>query len=91
MGVLPVYWGPPDIHELVPSDSLVDCRSYLHGFTFDVEGLIYDLTHMSFEEYRRRTETLLDWYYSLPVDAHKQSWTKSAHRLGEALRAISGG
>ncbi len=88
MGVLPLYWGPSGIHELVPKDTLIDCRSYLHGFDYDVEGLVYDVTHMSFEEYARRTETLLDWYYSLPTDSHKQSWLKSAHRLGATLQQL---
>jgi hypothetical protein len=90
MGVLPIYWGPPEFHNRLPADTLVDARRYLSGSGYDVGALAYDLRNMSFSEYHRRTERLLDWYYDLPRDSHRRSWVAAAHRMARALLDIAG-
>lgn len=86
VGTLPVYWGPENF--CLPPNTIVDCRSYLRsdGATFDVVQLAYDVTHMDHAEYCRRVSTLLDWYYALPTDSHRQSVTKAAHHLANVIK-----
>jgi hypothetical protein len=87
MGTLPLYFGPDNFHAMLPPDTIVDCRQYLHYDVFDVQELLYDVKSMSFEEYQRRVKTLLDWYYSLPYDANIASWFRAANMLAKRLIA----
>ena len=88
MGTLPVYWGPPDFHDMLPPDTIVDARKYLRDRGFYVADLARDLANMSFSEWYRRTSNLFDWYYALPRDSAHQSWVKAAHHLGARLAAL---
>jgi len=79
MGVLPVYWGPAIFHDMLPDDTIVDCRGR------SAKGILSEVEGMSFWEYRRRVSRLLDWYYELPRDAHEKSWLRAAYHLAERL------
>lgn len=88
MGVLPIYWGAPDFHDKLPSDTIIDARKYLSGTEYDVVQLAYDLVHMDMSEYRRRVSRLLDWYYDLPHDAGHRSALAGARRLGALISKL---
>jgi len=86
-GVLPLYWGPPEFHALLPPDSVLDCRRYLDGGELLVEALLDDALSLSAADYARRVETLYDWHRSIDPDAKKKSALAAAHILGRELTA----
>lgn len=88
-GALPLYWGPTEFHELLPKDTIVDCRCYERAGGFDWHALVYDIINMSADEYARRLSTLLDWYHSLPADAARKSHIAAAHALARTLVAVA--
>lgn len=84
-GVLPLYWGTPDVEAMLPADSAILCRHYAMGNRFQVSRLIQDLEDMTEQEYLRRVNALCDWYENLPRDAHRQSWLQAARLLAEEV------
>ena len=82
LGLLPLYWGPPEMHAQLPAESVIDCRAYRDDDTFRAADLLYDVLNLTETEYRRRVTVLLDWYESLPPD----TWTRS---LAEATRMLA--
>ena len=84
-GILPLYWGPPQIHDILPKESIIDCRSYSHGALFDVDRLIRDVEEMSEAEYCERVERLRDWHRSLPVDAQARSLGRAVDLLAREI------
>jgi alpha(1,3/1,4) fucosyltransferase len=50
-GIVPVYWGAPNVKELIP----YDC--YINGFDFDTEENLYGfLKNMAYKDYRKYLE-----------------------------------
>jgi hypothetical protein len=84
-GVLPLYWGPPEFHAMLPPDSVLDCRRYLDGDGLSVEALLDDVLSMSAADYARRIGTLYDWHRAIDPEAKKKSARAAAHILGRAL------
>lgn len=84
-GSLPVYWGPPEMHDRLPKDSIVDCRPYADDGPFDAEGLLWDLKEMSEEEWTRRVSTLREWLMDFPEDIREQGFKMTAHDLARSI------
>jgi hypothetical protein len=84
-GVLPLYWGPPEFHDMLPPDSVLDCRQYMDGDDVNIEAMLGDVLSMSAAEYARRVETLYDWHRALDPEAKKKSALAAAHILGREL------
>ena len=40
-GVLPLYWGPEELHRAVPPRCIIDCRQYFKDNQFDVQQLLF--------------------------------------------------
>lgn len=88
-GSLPLYWGPPEMHDRLPAESIIDCRDYESAFgVFEVRRLVEDLKGMSEEEWRRRMTTLREWMLSFPSDARERSLRVVLRTLVSAIKHV---
>lgn len=84
-GVLPILWTCYEMHEILPKDSVIDLRSYLKTGSIDYKSLIYDISDMSENEYKRRVNVLYDWYESIPDNVLDKSFEKAAIILAKEI------
>lgn len=87
-GVLPIYWGPAGIHEFLPPHSIIDLRSYVYGGALQADQLVYDILHMSEDEYVRRVRVLQDFYEAIPPDASQNSYARATVVLAHKIREL---
>ncbi len=83
---LPLYWGPPRFHDLLPPGSIVDCRQYLApDGQYDVGELLYSVSNIGEEEYIRRMTALYDWFETLPSDGAQLAFADTTQRICDQL------
>jgi hypothetical protein len=76
-GAVPVYWGAPDVQELIPRDCYIDFREFMDLGT--LREYLHDLTPERIEEYRMAAKR----YLASPMyDPFRLStWVDRFHRI----------
>lgn len=87
-GVLPILWTCPEMHEILPKNSIIDLRDYFKNLKIDYKSLLYDISDMTEEEYKRRVNTLYDWYESIPDSVLDRSFEKASIILAKEINNL---
>lgn len=87
-GVLPIVWTCYEMHEILPKNSIIDLRNYFKNSSIDYKSLLYDISDMTEEEYKRRVNILYDWYESIPDNVLDRSFEKASIILAKEINNL---